>query len=139
MGALKCGCNHPFFISFLISPSTVSLLFFSPLLSSSLPLLLHSLRLPSTPLLFPSLSSHAGLKHRDERLLGASSDVKTSASPFVDVDEEEDPQVLYDKVCRGWIELLSMNRIAISCISEENNVLIKDAPAKQLTRIEGII
>ena len=25
--------------------------------------------------------------------------MKTSASPFVDVDEEEDPQVLYDKVC----------------------------------------
>ena len=42
----------------------------------------------------------AGLKHRDERLLGAGSEVKTSASPFAaDVDEEEeDPQVLFDKV-----------------------------------------
>lgn len=43
---------------------------------------------------FPPL----GLKHRDERLVGASSEVKTSASPFVDMDDEEDPQVLYDKV-----------------------------------------
>lgn len=44
------------------------------------------------------LCVHAELKHRDERLLGAGGDIKTSASPFVDMEEDEDPEVLYDKV-----------------------------------------
>ena len=49
---------------------------------------------PSKDIIFLSL---LGLKHREERVVGG--EVKPTATPFMaDVEEEEEPEILYDKV-----------------------------------------
>ena len=43
------------------------------------------------------LISSSGLKHREERVIGG--EVKPTATPFTaEEEEEEEPEVLYDKV-----------------------------------------
>ena len=44
--------------------------------------------------------SSSGLKHREERVI--SGELKPSASPFGVQEEEEEPEVLYDKVGNGF-------------------------------------